>query len=95
MAERYDKKKTPNSAGVHFLVVYSLHFKLSASVLLVLLFGAFNRICTCVDRYRFAITMVGQSSRINAFRNQILNRSMCAFVREHQIVVVASSRIGV
>lgn len=36
VAERYDKKKTPDGAGVHFLLVYSLHFKLRAPVLLVI-----------------------------------------------------------
>ncbi len=36
VAERYDKKKTTNSNGVHFLLVYSLHFKLRAPVLLVI-----------------------------------------------------------
>lgn len=67
MAERYDKKKTPNSAGVHFLVVYSLHFKLSAPVLLMHFFGAIHIVCTAVDGYTFAITLMRESRWINAF----------------------------
>ena len=67
VAERYDKKKTPDGAGVHFLLVYSLHFKLRAPVLLVHVICAIHIVCAAIDRYCFAVAMIGESRRINAF----------------------------
>jgi len=46
VAERYDKKKTRDGAGVHFLIVYLLHFKPRAPVLLVHILCTIHIVCS-------------------------------------------------